>query len=227
MDRYFIRSICLELALCIILFAKKRNILLAAIRGIEKLADGVNLSRYMSFSNLLYFVATALLFVIAIAFCEIPFIKADLTKLKAIMKKIFWVPGVIKVVLFLDLIKNVIAARMDDTVFYPLTSIIISALGCFVALSIGIWLVNPYKKTKVVTSVESGVVSDEEMPEAYCGLGKHILLCLFTFGIWYLIWTYRTTKFLNKAPNAVQYNPTSKLLLCMFVPQKSVKKKHL
>ena len=60
--------------------------------------------------------------------------------------------------------------------------------------------------------------NDACLDEAYCGLGKHIVLCLFTFGIWYLIWTYRTTKFLNKTPGAEQYNPTNKLLLCIFVP---------
>ena len=49
-------------------------------------------------------------------------------------------------------------------------------------------------------------------------MGKHIVLCVFTFGIWYLIWIYRTTEFLNKAPDSEEYSPTSKLLLCMFVP---------
>ena len=37
-----------------------------------------------------------------------------------------------------------------------------------------------------------------------------------------MIWTYRTTKYLNKAPNAEYYNPTNKLLLCLFVPFYSI-----
>ncbi len=32
------------------------------------------------------------------------------------------------------------------------------------------------------------------------------------------MWIYRTTRYLNKAKNVEYYNPTKKLLLCMFVP---------
>jgi len=52
----------------------------------------------------------------------------------------------------------------------------------------------------------------------YIDMSKHILLCLFTLGIWQYIWIYRTTAYLNKTPDAEQYDPTAKLLLCMFVP---------
>lgn len=58
--------------------------------------------------------------------------------------------------------------------------------------------------------------------DGYINLGKHIVLCLFTFGIWNWIWIYRTTAYLNRTPNAEQYNPTSKLLLCIFVPFYSI-----
>lgn len=61
-----------------------------------------------------------------------------------------------------------------------------------------------------------------DMSDGYIGLGKHIVLCLFTFGIWYWIWIYRTTAYLNRTPNAEQYNPTSKLLLFIFVPFYSI-----
>ena len=33
--------------------------------------------------------------------------------------------------------------------------------------------------------------------EAYFGMFGHVMLLLFTLGIWYLIWIYRTTKYLN------------------------------
>ncbi len=52
----------------------------------------------------------------------------------------------------------------------------------------------------------------------YVRLMKHILLLLFTFGIWQLIWTYRTTMFLNCLTKEKQRNPVAALLLCMFVP---------
>ncbi len=54
--------------------------------------------------------------------------------------------------------------------------------------------------------------------ESYCELVKHILLSLLTFGIWMYIWIYKTTKALNKTPDSEKYDPTKKLLLCMFVP---------
>ena len=57
------------------------------------------------------------------------------------------------------------------------------------------------------------------MPEsAYCGLAKHVLLLLFTFGIWQLIWIYRTTENLNCLPDEPPRSPATKLLLCLFVP---------
>lgn len=52
----------------------------------------------------------------------------------------------------------------------------------------------------------------------YCGLVKHVLLLLFTFGIWYFIWIYRVTGYLNQVEDEPPRNPTTKLLLCMFVP---------
>ena len=47
---------------------------------------------------------------------------------------------------------------------------------------------------------------------------KHVLLLLFTFGIWQFIWIYRTTEFLNRTPNEPPRSGVSQLLLCMFVP---------
>ena len=68
------------------------------------------------------------------------------------------------------------------------------------------------------TEQSAARINMAETEEIYCGMAKHILLCLFTFGIWYLIWIYRATKYLNRAPEGEQYNPKNKLLLCLFVP---------
>lgn len=54
------------------------------------------------------------------------------------------------------------------------------------------------------------------------GLFAHVLLLLFTCGIWNLIWIYRTTRYLNCLPNEEYRNPGTKLLLCMFVPFYSI-----
>lgn len=58
--------------------------------------------------------------------------------------------------------------------------------------------------------------------DGYISMVKHILLCLFTFGIWYYIWVYKTTEYLNRTAGAEQYRPVTKLLLCMFVPFYSI-----
>ena len=57
---------------------------------------------------------------------------------------------------------------------------------------------------------------------AYCSMVKHVFLLLFTFGIWYYIWIYRTTCYLNQVEDEPPRNPTAKLLLCMFVPFYSI-----
>lgn len=56
----------------------------------------------------------------------------------------------------------------------------------------------------------------------YCDLAKHILLLLFTFGIWYYIWIYKTTKNLNRVNGEPWRTPSSQLLLCMFIPFYSI-----
>ena len=54
------------------------------------------------------------------------------------------------------------------------------------------------------------------------GLFTHILLLLFTFGIWLLMWNYRVTRYLNCVEDEEYRNPATKLLLCMFVPFYSI-----
>ncbi len=50
------------------------------------------------------------------------------------------------------------------------------------------------------------------------GLFSHVLLMLFTGGIWNLVWIYRVTRYLNCVEEEEMRNPATKLLLCMFVP---------
>ena len=54
--------------------------------------------------------------------------------------------------------------------------------------------------------------------EMYIGPVKHILLTLFTFGIYDCIWVYRTTENLNIGGINEIHSGTRKLLLCIFVP---------
>ncbi len=65
-------------------------------------------------------------------------------------------------------------------------------------------------------------LSPAESWDGYCDMLKHVLLLIFTFGVWYLIWVYRTTEYLNQVEEAPWRTPTSQLLLCLFVPFYSI-----
>lgn len=56
----------------------------------------------------------------------------------------------------------------------------------------------------------------------YCSLFAHTLLLFFTFGIWFLVWIFRVTTYLNCDKDEEYRNPATKLLLCMFVPFYSI-----
>ncbi len=63
-------------------------------------------------------------------------------------------------------------------------------------------------------------VAENDYPgyyDMYVGMVKHILLSLFTLGIYNCIWIYKTTEALNCGNNEIQ-SGAKKLLLCIFVP---------
>ena len=64
---------------------------------------------------------------------------------------------------------------------------------------------------------EASTVAEAEV-DGYCGLFKQVLLMMVTFGIWYLIWIYRMTRYLNRVSGMERRTPVNQLLLCMFVP---------
>lgn len=151
----------LALALCVILFAKKRNILLIITLGCETLFLIYYVVRYFSLYNVIDFIVYALLTVFAVSVCEQTLIKADLSKLKAFTNKFFYLPAI------LSLANNVIDAidyfnfldsRVDFEGFYEIIdfiinnnrdfiyTIIIDILYVFVIFSLGKWLKDPYVK---------------------------------------------------------------------------------
>lgn len=92
----------------------------------------------------------------------------------------------------------------------------------------GLWMGKKYvPKRPSVPSVASssqsgGSPSPYDSPglpkEAYYSLVKHVLLLVFTLGIWELIWVYKVTGYLNCILDEPPRNPTTKLLLYIFVP---------
>ena len=75
----------------------------------------------------------------------------------------------------------------------------------------------------IITPKELNIpASSTAYGKSYKSLVPHVLLLLFTCGIYYLVWIYRTTDSLNACKNEEYRNPVNKLLLCMFVPFYSI-----
>lgn len=204
--------IAADLLLCYALFTKKLDHWLVIPIAILVLMEFVTLIGYFSLINLLSFASYALMLCLVFILSEQTLIKIDLSKFKDLAVKLSIAPALILGCIWLYFI--IISA---DTGLPLIPRIIIYFNFFFHSIAFfGIisWLKDPYDKN---TALDNRTVQTD-YGEVYCSLGKHIVLCLFTFGIWYMIWIYRTTKFLNKTPDSQQYNPTSKLLLCLFVP---------
>ena len=134
----------------------------------------------------------------------------------ALIKKLWFLPAIL---ILGNLISSIVGYLLNDTLtigfgFLGFTGQMILLPLLYVSFMICAGL-----------AFKSTCPEDEEVPdgskqkqEGYYDLVQHALLLLFTFGIWELIWIYRTTKFLNNAPDQEERNPTTKLLLCMFVP---------
>lgn len=97
-------------------------------------------------------------------------------------------------------------------------NIIVNVMNVGFYIFLGLYVTYKPKKRRSNEASSTNGHKDHSSTDGYISMGKHIVLCLFTFGIWYLIWIYRTTAYLNRAPDSEEYSPTSKLLLCMFVP---------
>ncbi len=54
--------------------------------------------------------------------------------------------------------------------------------------------------------------------KGYLYLFSHFVLFLLTFGLWQLIWVYRTTKFVNEISADDKMGPASNVVLCLLVP---------
>ena len=144
----------------------------------------------------------------------------QLSACQKIAKRIYFLPAILY---FSSALINVIimfARFPSPDRITDLFDAILFAVALFLFAS---WCMDPYTTIPVQNAADDpNAAAPSEYDEAYCSLEKHIVLCLFTFGIWPYIWIYRTTKYLNKTPGAEQYDPTNKLLLCMFVPFYSI-----
>ena len=132
-----------------------------------------------------------------VVFCGVAFVFLALAIISIkIYTKVWFVPGV-AFFLYSLIYSNFIF-------FYILLTIV----GGLAFLFAGLWLC-PAKERN--TTFKTG-------GEMYRPMATHILLLIFTFGVYSCIWIYKTTKYLNQSPVGEPENPTTKLLLCMFVP---------
>lgn len=220
------------------LITKRRDIVPCAgfaVLAIAELIWVINGLKYLPFF-LFRFNADALFFFLGyIAAALICF--AELTnfmpKLKGLGKKIWFVPAILFGVGLLTYLFS-----FYNEFYYGLYHIflrygfplfagyVISAVGMLLAM---MWVVYPEELPKEARPAAqrgaaaqygagAGSTSAPVTDEMYCGMAKHVLLLLFTFGIWYLIWIYRVTGYTNCFRDEEDRNPATKLLLCMFVP---------
>ena len=222
-------SIAIYVVLSIFLFKKKRDLALVAVIACQTftklgylIQNTCNVIRYPAFFSIrdiiddfIIFIAYAILTAFTFLFCEQTLIKADFSKFKKLVSKFCYLPAVMLVLSFV----LTYILRLST---FSYRKLVWSIIEVITVLSLVIWLKDPYKKEKPIMEKANNINSLNTDEDAYCSLGKHILLLIFTCGIWYLIWVYRTTKYLNKTPESEYCNPTSKLLLFMFVPFYSI-----
>lgn len=152
-----------------------------------------------------------------------------LDKYKEYFKKLWFVPSVCIIASTLlsngrGAIAYMVGYARSGGFFSLLMSIVITVAIFFLAM----WLVYPegLPKKQGSNATTGGAtaagVNGATVEPMYYSLVTHILLLLFTCGVWLYIWIYRMTRYLNCIEDEEYRNPTNKLLLCMFVPFYSI-----
>ena len=219
----------------VVLFLNRRDMLLylapaglalaAAIRMFTAPYNGLWAAHVLS--NLFFLLAALILTLWA----SCPFVE-PLKKHKPVTEALWFVPGILA---FAAALLATLAA-MHIIAF--LSNILVVGLYFLMALTVVFPNGNPMQDlvAQPAQSGSSAPVAEGEIPtednqpqeplptwqpkvwDGKCDMLKHILLLLFTFGVWYCIWIYRTTGFLNGTRDHPDRNPTNQLLLCIFVP---------
>lgn len=148
-----------------------------------------------------------------------------LAKWKETVKKLWFVPAIaIAVMGFIGLI----AGRMGAGFFFNQLFKAVAVLCTMIWLTCPDFVMNIEQKT-AGTGYAYGGTAPQSAPQpimkeadGYFDLVLHIVLLLFTCGIWQLIWVYRTTDYLNCVEGEQYRNPVTKLLLFLFIPFYSI-----
>ena len=189
------------------LLTKRRDIFLPvgfALAGIAYLF-------HMSFTSVLLLLGNW-----GMAFLAVVFVTDYLPQLREQVKKFWFIPPAVVALAEVLSIGGVLFLPFLS-LFVAFLRLLVTCAGTFLA---AMWVAYPegLPQQTVSASAETGSTTAAPAPEVYCGLVKHILLLLFTCGIWLYIWIYRVTGYTNNVQGEENRNPTNKLLLCLFVP---------
>ena len=105
---------------------------------------------------------------------------------------------------------------------FPILQFVVVVL-C-VGLMIGCLICNkkfPAAKSKAESTLSGNIQAGQNQADGYNSLTTHVLLMIFLGWIWQLIWAHRITKYLNSRTD-FNRNPTTTVLLCLFVPFYSI-----
>ncbi len=216
----------------VVLFLNRRDMLLYLAPAGLALAAAIDLATtsyglWQGASNLCLFLAALVL----TAWAACPFVDA-LKKHQPVTETLWFLPGI------LAFAAALLATLAAMHIMALLSNILIIGLYFLMSLTVVFPDGNPMQdlapqpvQNEAPIPVTEGELTQEEnqpqeplptyQPRVWdgrCDMLKHILLLLFTFGIWYAIWIYRTTAFLNDTWDYPDRNPTNQLLLCIFVP---------
>ena len=212
--------------LCIGLFKRSRGMLLVVGTAMLALVSLLLIVQQTLISGVCYLLAYAGVLFVTLAYCA-----GGMEKLRSSAKKLWYVPAILLgIVLITDVLYMLKAYTVSFGYAFGTVQVLISVFWALLNIA-GLmlfmyWLTGPEEseeeKSREYSAPESaGAYGGGEYP-GYCGLLKHILLLFFTFGVWMLIWIYRTTEYLNRVKDEEYRDPTSKLLLCIFVPFYSI-----
>lgn len=219
------------IAICVFLFMKKQNIILAILAMVNALLSLTYLSSYVTIfknlSTLLAVCAWALIGLIILVNCEIlPNLANKLSLLGKIFYPVVIIWTVIDVLLFLiNGSSQILVYKIFDllgmhlgreNIFLPIFSAIFVLLLDIGVILVGKWVLPAQVKEKNGASDDRASFGNSS--EFYVSMGKHICLMLFTCGVWLMIWVHKVTKFCNNAKGEEKKSPTKSLLMYLFIP---------
>lgn len=130
------------------------------------------------------------------------------------IRKLWFLPGVLYAVSIpAALFTHLTAYWPYSTLIFSLDNLLAHLLSIAALFVATLWVAYPEGRPLDDLSAASVSAGD-----GYCGIVKFLLLSVFTLGIWYLIWVYRTTRYMNRVEGELPQRPGNQLLACMFVP---------